>query len=95
MVADGRIDESSVKHFRMNEEPEPKMVLYLNGFGTGDLEYKTQVDGNQLAAVRVWYHEEKSPVQLHIVLDLASTDVVAFKPVVEGRRLVVTLGPKE
>lgn len=95
VIADGRIDETSIKHFRMNEAPQSKMVLYLYGVGPGDLEYKTQIDGNQLASIRVWYHEEKSPVQLHIVLDLASLEVVAFKPVVEGHRLVVTLGPRE
>jgi len=93
--ADGRIDDTLVRNFRMNEVPQSRMVLYLYGVGPGNLSYKTQVDGKQLAAVRVWFHEEKSPVQLHIVLDLASQDVVAFKPVVEGHRLVVTLGPRE
>jgi hypothetical protein len=95
MVADGRLDEAFVRHYRMNEDDQSKMVLYLLGVGPGGLSYKTQVDGSQLAAVRVWYHDDKLPVQLHIVLDLASQDIVAFKPVVEGHRLLVTLGPRE
>jgi len=95
MVADGSLDETTVRHYRMNEDGQSKMVLYLLGIGPGGISYKTRVDGRQLAAVRVWFHEDESPVQLHIVLDLAGQDVVAFKPVVEGHRLLVTLGPRE
>jgi hypothetical protein len=94
VLADDIFQESEVRYFRMESGPQPRMVLYLYGFGPSDLEYRTEVGGKHLAAIRVWHHGDRNPEQLHIVLDLPGPEVMAYKPVVEGRRLLVTLGPR-
>jgi hypothetical protein len=89
--ADGILDEAAVGHFVMKDEPRHRVVLYLYGIGTEDLAYRTEVGGDHLEAIRVWYHEDKMPVQLHIVFDLRNSLVSASPPVIEGDRLVITL----
>jgi hypothetical protein len=89
--ADGPLDEAAVGHFLMRDEPQPRLVLYLYGIGSAGLAYRTEVDGERLDAIRVWYHQDKTPVQLHIVFDLAHEHVVASPPAIDGGRLVITL----
>jgi hypothetical protein len=89
--ADGDLDEAAVGHFLMKDEPRHRVVLYLYGIGSDELAYRTDVGGDHLDAIRVWYHDDKVPVQLHIVLDLADIRVLASPPAVEGSRLLITL----
>ncbi len=93
LEADGRIRPDMVSHGRMDGAPGPRMALYLAAVAAGDLPYRTEVSGPRLKAIRVWYHDDTSPPQLHVVLDLAGPWVTASAPQVDGRRLVVTLGP--
>jgi len=89
--ADGTLDGSAVGHFLMSDDPQPRLIIYLYGIGSNGLAYRTDVEGSQLAAIRVWYHDDKSPVQLHIVLDFAHRGVVSRAPVIDDDRLVITL----
>jgi hypothetical protein len=91
IVADGPLDEAAVGHFLMTDDPKHRLVLYLYGIGSSGLDYRTSVAGARLDAIRVWYHEDKTPVQLHIVLDLASDRVAASPPLIEGNLLLVKL----
>ena len=89
--ADGTLDGSAVGHFLMSDDPQPRLIIYLYGIGSNGLAYRTDVAGSHLAAIRVWYHDDKSPVQLHIVLDFAHKGVVSRAPVIDGNRLLITL----
>lgn len=91
IVADGPLDEAAVGHFLMTDDPKHRLVLYLYGIGSSGLDYRTSVAGPRLDAIRVWYHDDKTPVQLHIVLDLASDRVLASAPLIEGNLLLVKL----
>jgi hypothetical protein len=89
--ADGVLDGAAVGHFLMMDDPRPRLIIYLYGIGSNGLAYRTEVGGRHLAAIRVWYHDDKTPVQLHIVLDFAHRDVVSRAPVLDGNRLTITL----
>jgi hypothetical protein len=89
--ADGALDGAAVGHFLMLDDPQPRLIIYLYGIGSNGLAYRTEVEGGQLAAIRVWYHDDKSPVQLHIVLDFTHRGVVSRAPVIDGDRLLITL----
>ena len=89
--ADGMLDGASVGHFLMSDDPQPRLIIYLYGIGSNGLAYRTEVEGDQLDAIRVWYHDDKSPVQLHIVLDFTHRGVVSRAPVIDGNRLLITL----
>jgi hypothetical protein len=89
--ANGRIDEASFGHLLMTHDPQPRLIVYLYGIGSGGLAYRQMVGGARLDAIRVWYHREKSPSQLHVVLDFAHPNVVVQEPYVEGTSLLVTL----
>lgn len=93
--ADGRLAERNVSWARIDGRPRPRIVLYLNGIGSGDLAYRTAVRGPLLEGIRVWCHDDTVPVQLHVVLDLTDPRVVTSTPIVDGRRLVVVLQPPE
>jgi len=92
--ADGLIDRDAVGHFLMTDDPRPRLILYLDGLGSNDLAYRSTVAGDRLGAVRVWYHDDKSPVQLHIVLDFANPDVVFQPPEIDGNLLSVILSDR-
>jgi hypothetical protein len=89
--ADGVLDGAAVGHFLMMDDPQPRLIIYLYGIGSNGLAYRTEVGGRHLAAIRVWYHDDKTPVQLHIVLDFAHREVVSRAPVLDGNRLTITL----
>jgi hypothetical protein len=89
--ADGMLDGAAVGHFLMSDDPQPRLIIYLYGIGSNGLAYRTEVGGSQLDAIRVWYHDDKSPVQLHIVLDFTHRGVVSRAPVIDGNRLLITL----
>jgi hypothetical protein len=89
--ADGALDEAAVGHFVMKDEPRHRVVLYLYGIGSSGLAYRTEVGGDHLQAIRVWYHEDKVPVQLHIVFDLSDSRVSASAPTIEDDHLIITL----
>ncbi len=89
--ADGALDEAAVGHFLMGDEPQPRLVLYLYGLASNDLAYRTAVGGPRLDAIRVWYHADKSPRQLHIVFDLAHPGITCSQPSIEGGRVRITL----
>jgi hypothetical protein len=92
LEADGRILPDMVSHGRMESAPGPRVALYLAAIAAGDVAYRTEVSGPRLKAIRVWYHDDASPPELHVVLDLAGPGVTASAPQVDGRRIVVTLG---
>jgi hypothetical protein len=85
------LDGAAVGHFLMSDDPQPRLIIYLYGIGSNGLAYRTEVEGSQLDAIRVWYHDDKSPVQLHIVLDFTHRGVVSRAPVIDGNRLLITL----
>lgn len=89
--ADGVLDGAAVGHFLMSDDPRPRLIIYLYGIGSNGLAYRTEVGGRHLDAIRVWYHDDKTPVQLHIVLDFAHPGVVFRAPVIDGDRLVISL----
>jgi hypothetical protein len=49
------------------------------------------VESSQLARIRTWLHDDRQPTELHLVLDLAGTGVVAGQPELSGSRLTIEL----
>ncbi len=91
LTTDRTLDSSAVGSFRMNDDPGPRQLLVIRGVGASDLPVRQTVDSPHLAGIRTWLHDDRSPPELHVVLDLARPGVVADEPVVEGRTVTVRL----
>jgi hypothetical protein len=67
-------------------------VLQLFGVSEAYTPYTTPVNGPRLSAVRAWYHGDRQPPELRVVLDLAATGVTVDDVRLDGDEAVVTLG---
>ncbi|MCG6964077.1 MAG: PilZ domain-containing protein [Acidobacteria bacterium] len=88
--ANGRLVPARVRHFTM-EDP-PRYVLRLLGIREPYEPFELAVDTPQVARIRVGFHEEKTPPELHIVLDLVGTDQRVPQLHLGARSATVTVG---
>ena len=81
--------QSAVGRFRMDGDPGPREVLVIRGVSASDLPLQRSTNGPHVSGIRTWLHEDRSPPELHVVLDLTGPGVSADEPRVEGRVVTV------
>jgi hypothetical protein len=89
LEADGRLLPDAVRTFRM--EGPPRRVLRIRGITSAYSSYRVASSSPLVTAVRVGLHQEVSPPELAVVLDLASGSVRLVDLQVEPERIVIRL----
>ncbi|NIR41035.1 MAG: hypothetical protein GWN07_34800, partial [Actinobacteria bacterium] len=82
ITADRRLSPATVQRFRMDNDPGPREVVVIRGAQGSDLPLREEVGGPRLARIRTWLHADRTPPELHVVLDLSDAGVAADDPVV-------------
>lgn len=87
----GVVSSKDVEHVRI-EQPEAREVLKLHGVNRSFSPSQLAVNNPELRQIRVGFHEQKPYGQLHVVFDLAASDVRILSMRADGSRLRVRLG---
>jgi uncharacterized protein (TIGR02266 family) len=89
--ADGRFARASYSYLRL-EGDSPRVLLRIRGvrrpYGTASL----SVQGSELQQIRTGFHEKPEGNELHVVLDLASSQVTLLGVQEEGSHLLLRVG---
>jgi hypothetical protein len=91
VTADRDLAPSAIGRFRMDDDPGPRELVVIRGVGASDLPVRRAVDSPHVASVRTWLHDDRSPPELHVVLDLSEPSASADEPIVEGRTVTVRI----
>jgi len=91
LTADRDLSLSAIGSFRMDDDPGPRQLLVIRGVGASDLPVRQALESPHVADIRTWLHDDRSPPELHVVLDLTGPEVAIDEPVVEGRTVTVRL----
>ncbi len=90
---DGAVSPARVRHFDMDNPP--RFVVRLLRIRQPYQPYELAVATPQLSRIRVGYHEERRPPELHIVLDLADPGQRILGVDIGSRSLTVTIGSSQ
>lgn len=93
LVFDRMVRPESISHFRMTNAPGPREVVVVRGVAASDAPLKTLIDSPLLTSVRTWLHEDRSPPELHVVLDLLDGNPVFAEPIVDGAQVRMRVIP--
>jgi hypothetical protein len=91
ITADRDLSPAAVQRFRMDNDPGPREVIVIRGARASDLPLRQDVDDSRVAGIRTWLHSDRTPPELHVVLDLTDAGVSADEPVVDGRTVTVRI----
>jgi hypothetical protein len=68
-------------------------VVVVRGVAASDAPLKTPIDSPLLTTVRTWLHEDRSPPELHVVLDLLDGNPGFAEPIIDGARVRLRVTP--
>ena len=91
VTADRELAPSAIGRFRMDDDPGPRELVVIRGVDASDLPIRRAVDSPQVAGIRTWLHDDRSPSELHVVVDLSEPSATADEPIVEGRTVTVRI----
>ncbi len=87
IVTNGSLERSRLREYRL--ENPPRQVLRIAGITEPYDDHPLQVGGPLLTRVRVGFHPEMSPPELHVVVDLAGAGVKLDSLKVSGADVVL------
>ncbi len=90
LVADGELRSSQLKVSRFRSQVRPRDLLVLRGIEQPFTGGTMRIGNDQLERIRIGFHPDHQPSQLHVVFDLASSAIETSAPRVEGDRLEIT-----
>jgi hypothetical protein len=93
LVFDRLVLPESISHFRMTDAPGPREVVVVRGVAASDAPLKTPIDSPLLTSVRTWLHEDRSPPELHVVLDLLDGNPGFAEPIIDGAQVRLRVIP--
>ncbi len=82
--------EASLLHSAVMSEP-PRLLLRLGGILEPYPVLRDKVADPRLEAIRTWHHADRTPPELHVVLDLTPAAAAPPPPEVSGRTIRVRL----
>ena len=88
---DANLVEQDVDLFKVSGGA-PRVLIKLRGIERPYNPARFTVEDQNLIRVRTGFHPEHEEPQLHVVLDLTSTEVVIMDREIIGSRLLVSLG---
>lgn len=86
----GALVPARARHFVMDNPP--RYVIRLLGIAHAYEPFELAVGTPQLTRIRVGFHQEESPPELHVVLDLAGSGQRAVRYDLGARSVTVTIG---
>jgi len=90
LTGDGSFPPDSYRWFEIRDD-KPRVLVRLTGVAAGYAQSAIEAGTQELAGVRVGFHEKPGGNELHVVLDLGARDVRVASVGTEGNRLVVRL----
>jgi len=87
LTTDGAIAPHRVRRFTMDHPP--RLVIQIVGIRVGYTPYQMNVATSELKDIRVGFHQDRRPPELHVVLDLARTSGQIPRPSIEGPTITV------